>query len=65
MCLQTLLPRSSSAEWVAAPTKAIKLIDYEYSGVNAVAYDIANHWCGRSHVQPQLPLQQALAPVHR
>ena len=44
--LQTLLPRSSSAEWVAAPTKAIKLIDYEYSGVNAVAYDIANHWCG-------------------
>jgi Choline/ethanolamine kinase len=45
-CLQTLLPRSSSAEWVAAPTKAIKLIDYEYSGVNAVAYDIANHWCG-------------------
>jgi Choline/ethanolamine kinase len=43
--VQTLLPRSSSAEWVAAPTTAIKLIDYEYSGVNAVAYDIANHWC--------------------
>lgn len=43
--LQTLLPRSSSAEWVAAPTKAIKLIDYEYSGMNAIAYDIANHWC--------------------
>lgn len=43
-CMQTLLPRSSSAEWVAAPTKAIKLIDYEYSGMNAVAFDIANHW---------------------
>ncbi len=42
---QTLLPRSSSAEWVRAPTTAIKLIDYEYSGMNAVAYDIANHWC--------------------
>ena len=21
------------------------LIDYEYAGVNPVAYDIANHWC--------------------
>ena len=43
--LQTLLPRSSSAEWVAAPVTAIKLIDYEYAGINAVAFDIANHWC--------------------
>mmetsp|Transcript_15344 Transcript_15344/g.46336 ORF Transcript_15344/g.46336 Transcript_15344/m.46336 type:complete len:524 (-) Transcript_15344:642-2213(-) len=42
---RTLLPRSSSAEWVAAPITAIKLIDYEYAGINCVAYDIANHWC--------------------
>ena len=25
--------------------EAIRLIDYEYAGLNAVAYDIANHWC--------------------
>jgi len=42
---QALLPRSSSAEWAAAPMEAIRLIDYEYAGLNAVAYDIANHWC--------------------
>lgn len=42
---QTLLPRSDSAIWVAAPTTAIKLIDYEYAGINCVAFDIANHWC--------------------
>jgi thiamine kinase-like enzyme len=23
---------------------AIRLIDYEYSGFNPVAFDIANHW---------------------
>lgn len=42
---QAVLPRSSSAEWAAAPMEAIRLIDYEYAGLNAVAYDIANHWC--------------------
>ena len=42
--VQALLPRSSSAEWAAAPMEAIRLIDYEYAGLNAVAYDIANHW---------------------
>ena len=42
--MQALLPRSSSAEWAAAPMEAIRLIDYEYAGLNAVAYDIANHW---------------------
>ena len=25
--------------------EAIRLIDYEYAGLNAVAYDVANHWC--------------------
>ncbi len=45
LAMQTLLPRSTSAEWVAAPITAIKLIDYEYAGINCVAYDIANHWC--------------------
>ena len=47
LAMQTLLPRSTSAEWVAAPVTAIKLIDYEYAGINCVAYDIANHWCAR------------------
>ena len=42
---KAVLPRSSSAEWAAAPMEAIRLIDYEYAGLNAVAYDIANHWC--------------------
>ena len=43
--VQALLPRSSSAEWASAPMEAIRLIDYEYAGLNPVAYDIANHWC--------------------
>lgn len=25
--------------------EAIRLIDYEYAGLNPVAFDIANHWC--------------------
>lgn len=24
---------------------SIRLIDYEYAGLNPIAYDIANHWC--------------------
>ncbi|KAF6258751.1 Choline/ethanolamine kinase-domain-containing protein [Scenedesmus sp. NREL 46B-D3] len=28
-----------------APPVALTLIDYEYSGFNPVAFDIANHWC--------------------
>ena len=25
--------------------EAIRLIDFEYAGLNPVAFDIANHWC--------------------
>lgn len=38
----TSSPRSIAG---AHTQKALTFIDYEYSGFNPVAYDIANHWC--------------------
>eukprot|EP00879_Flechtneria_rotunda_P009309 GHRR01009746.1.p1 GENE.GHRR01009746.1~~GHRR01009746.1.p1 ORF type:complete len:775 (+),score=394.14 GHRR01009746.1:2648-4972(+) len=49
-------PDSAQAGWpvqaavkvaAAGPQKgkSLTLIDYEYSGFNPIAYDIANHWC--------------------
>ncbi|KAF8066213.1 choline kinase 3 [Scenedesmus sp. PABB004] len=36
---------SGAAASGGAAWRALTLIDYEYSGFNPVAFDIANHWC--------------------
>lgn len=38
-------PQISTPERKPAADAHIRLIDYEYAGVNPVAYDLANHWC--------------------
>ena len=43
------------------------LIDYEYAGVNPVAYDIANHWCEYAadyHTETPHVLDYAKFPDH-